>query len=66
MGDVNYIAVKPLPNISPEQACDARARAWAYVFECWQVRKGDSHVLTNSLSAQTPQNGPQKNGKRET
>jgi hypothetical protein len=39
MGDVSYIAAKPLPRISPEQACDARARAWAFVFQCWQEKQ---------------------------
>ena len=30
----------PSPSdISPEQARDARARAWAFVFQCWQAKK---------------------------
>ena len=28
------------PSITPEQARDARARAWAFVFQCWQAKKG--------------------------
>jgi hypothetical protein len=66
MGDVNYIAVKPLPNISPEQACDARARAWAYVFECWQARKGDLHDLTNSWTTEIVNNEPRKTEREKT
>jgi hypothetical protein len=66
MGDVNYIAVKPLPNISPEQACDARARAWAYVFECWQARKGDLHALTNSWTTEIANNEPRKTEREKT
>jgi len=27
---------RPHPGISPEQARDARARAWRFVFQCWQ------------------------------
>jgi hypothetical protein len=27
------------PSISAEQARDARARAWAYIFQCWQEKQ---------------------------
>jgi hypothetical protein len=27
------------PSITPEQARDARARAWAYVFSCWHAKQ---------------------------
>jgi hypothetical protein len=30
----------PLSTLSPEQARDARARAWAYVFVCFNRRNG--------------------------
>jgi hypothetical protein len=33
------ISVKPLSGISPEQARDARARAWNYVFQCWREKQ---------------------------
>jgi hypothetical protein len=39
----NRITVKPSPGITPEQARDARARAWAYVLACFehhQVKEG--------------------------
>jgi hypothetical protein len=26
-------------SISPEQARDTRARAWAFVFQCWQAKQ---------------------------
>jgi hypothetical protein len=29
---------RPNPVISPEQARNARARAWAFVFDCWQKK----------------------------
>jgi hypothetical protein len=29
------ITLKPSASVSPEQARDARARAWSYVFECF-------------------------------
>ena len=37
--DVPHMAVKPLFRISPEQARDARARAWSFVFECYENNK---------------------------
>jgi hypothetical protein len=30
---------RPDSSISAEQARDARARAWAFVFECWQEKQ---------------------------
>jgi len=39
MPDVQDIAVKPLPGISFEEARDARARAWSFVFRCWQAKQ---------------------------
>ena len=27
------------PSITSEQARDARARAWTFVFQCWQAKK---------------------------
>ena len=39
MSDAGYIAVRTLPRISPEQACDARARAWRFVLECYENNK---------------------------
>jgi hypothetical protein len=35
MNDAWRIVVKPNPGITPEQARDARARAWAFIFECF-------------------------------
>jgi hypothetical protein len=29
----------PLSSFSLEQTRDARARAWAFVFECWQAKQ---------------------------
>ena len=29
------VIVKPVPGVRPEQARDIRARAWAFVFECF-------------------------------
>jgi hypothetical protein len=34
------------PGVTSEQARDVRARAWAFVFECWHTKKGDQHDLT--------------------
>ena len=33
------IIVKPCPGLTPEQARDARVRAWAYVFTCWRAKQ---------------------------
>jgi hypothetical protein len=40
MDDARHIGVKSLSGITPEQACNARARAWAYVFDCFHRREG--------------------------
>jgi hypothetical protein len=39
MNDAEHITVTPLSSILPEQARDTRARAWAFVFQCWQKKK---------------------------
>ena len=39
MSDAGYIAVRTLRRISPEQTRDSRARAWAFVFRCWQEKQ---------------------------
>jgi hypothetical protein len=44
MSDVQYITVKPLSGISPEQARDAQARAWAFVFDCWQRKAAGTNT----------------------
>jgi hypothetical protein len=35
-------------SFSTEQARDVRARAWAFVFECWHTKKGGHHDLTKN------------------
>jgi hypothetical protein len=66
MRGAGYIATKPLPNISPEQTRDARARAWIYVFERWQAKKGDPLDLTNSPTMEIETNGPQTTEREKT
>jgi hypothetical protein len=39
MSDAPPIIHRSLPGISPEQARDARARAWAFVFDCYTRKK---------------------------
>jgi hypothetical protein len=39
MIDAEHTALTPLSGISPEQARDIRARAWAFVFQCWQEKQ---------------------------
>jgi len=36
--DSARVARRPQPGISQEQARDARARAWSFVFRCWQAK----------------------------
>jgi len=31
-----HVVIKPHPDILERQACDARARAWRYVFDCYE------------------------------
>jgi hypothetical protein len=40
------------PDVTAEQARDARARAWAYVFQCWNMKKGEQHELTSDSTKQ--------------
>jgi hypothetical protein len=50
------------PNSTPErQAQDARARAWAFVLECWHNKKGDHYVVTTSKPSNAG-NGITNNG----
>ena len=39
------------PGVTSEQARDVRARAWAFVFECWHTKKGGHHDLTHDVAA---------------
>jgi hypothetical protein len=57
-----HFAYKPSGGLAPEQARDARARAWAYVFECWHAKKGEQHVVTTSRPIGTG-NETTENGK---
>ena len=41
------------PNVSPEEGRDVRARAWAFVFECWHTKKGDHDDLTSDSTKKT-------------
>jgi hypothetical protein len=39
----------PHAGVMPEQARDARVRA--FVFQCWHARKGDLHGLTSEAAS---------------
>jgi hypothetical protein len=52
--------------ITSEQARNARARAWAYVFQCWHAKKGDCHDLTNNSTPKTMKNGPRTKEQEKT
>lgn len=34
-----HMTCRPHPDIAAEQTRDPRARAWAFVFKCWQEKK---------------------------
>ena len=38
MGEKRIICVSH-KSLTPDQACDARARAWAFVFRCYESKK---------------------------
>jgi hypothetical protein len=43
--------LKPDAGLTSEQARDARARAWAYVFQCWQEKQDAAGMTsTNGMS----------------
>ncbi len=44
MSETQQIVVRPRPDISLEEACDARARAWRFVFDCWEQKKAAGEV----------------------
>jgi hypothetical protein len=47
MGDARDISLRPLPGVTPDQARDARARAWRFIFDCWQQKqRATAHVPT--------------------
>jgi len=37
--DSARIVCRSSPSIAPEQGRDTRARAWAFVFQCWQEKR---------------------------
>lgn len=39
---VRALSSRPRPNLPPEQARDARARAWKFVFECHAKKQAAS------------------------
>jgi hypothetical protein len=39
-------------DITPEEAQGARARAWAFVFQCWHAKRGDLYDLTKDVATQ--------------
>ena len=47
MDDTSRVVAYPHSGISSEQARDIRARAWAYVFECFARHKREAGTGTN-------------------
>jgi hypothetical protein len=64
MSDTRII-VKSAPSISPEEASNARARAWRFVFDCWEQKKaagevgGEEHARKESNDVSRNRTTPQ-------
>ena len=48
MPGAQHITMTPHSGISPEQCRDARAQAWAYVFQCWREKQNAAGVTTTN------------------
>ena len=57
------VAIRLLLGITPEQARDARVRAWAYVFQSWYTKKGVQHELTKNSTRECTR--PDKKGNND-
>ncbi len=44
MSSAPRITAKPAPGITPDQARNIRARAWAFVFECYARKKAEGRL----------------------
>jgi hypothetical protein len=50
MSETQDIVTRPCPGISPEEAREARARAWLFVFDC--MRRKETAEANNSQMTQ--------------
>jgi hypothetical protein len=48
MSSTPRLMSKPIPGITPEQARDTRARAWVYIFHCYEAKKNPAAVQPGS------------------
>ena len=60
MSDAPRTVLRPSPGTTPEQARDIRARAWAYIFGCYEKHKGASE--SNSTDTTRADNLHMKKG----
>ncbi len=68
MSNAPRIVLRPNPSTTKrttKQVRDARARAWAFVFQCWHAKKGGPHDLINNPTPKT-ENGPRETDKENT
>ncbi len=42
------IALNPRQDLTAEQARDARARAWVYVFQCWRKKQNAAGMTSTN------------------
>jgi hypothetical protein len=40
------------PSISPQQGCDVRARAWAFVFDCYRKKEAATSPVSRPNDAE--------------
>ena len=49
MSNTPRIVLRPNPGVTTEQACNARAHAWAYAFSCFNSRS-EQEAATSPVS----------------
>ena len=52
MINAEHTAATPFSGISPEQARDTRARAWAFVFECYRKKAAATSPVSRPNDAE--------------
>lgn len=56
----------PTPGVMPELARDARARGWAYVFECFERHRNEKPVKSDSDTGDEPTKGSRNDRPNES
>jgi hypothetical protein len=51
-------------NATPDYACDSRARAWAFAFECYRMKKGSRPGAPNDAERRSDEIGARASTQR--